>query len=110
MHNWPVSVTRSASAAGRGHGWGQPSTGSTEQGWSWPLVAGVRRWWVPPRTTANSSPWLRFTSSTSVAYQPQYAVSARPGSMRNVSSGCACASRARPFPYVTQSKRRSGAA
>ena len=39
--------------AGRGQGCGQPATGSTAQGWSWPLAAGVRRWWVPPRTTAN---------------------------------------------------------
>ncbi|MDP9849133.1 hypothetical protein J2853_008344 [Streptosporangium lutulentum] len=40
-------------------------------GWSCPFVAGVRRWWVPPATTANSSPCMHFTSITCVTYRPQ---------------------------------------
>ena len=77
-------------------------------GWSWPLATGVRRWWVPPRRTAYQAPWVRFTSSTSVTYQPQYAVTARPGSMRRTSPGRRSA--ASPAPYAAQSKRRSGRA
>jgi hypothetical protein len=62
------------------------------------LAAGVRKWCVPPATTTNALPWLRFTSRTRVTYQPQYAVTARPGSIRSVSPGRAAAASPRPYP------------
>ncbi|MEK8108309.1 hypothetical protein NKG94_31585 [Micromonospora sp. M12] len=52
-----------------------------------PFAAGVRRWWVPPATTTNHSPYERFTSMTSVRYAPQWAVTDRPGSIRSRTPG-----------------------
>ena len=53
VHSCPAIVTGCPVTPGRGHDARHSGTGSTAKGWSWPLAAGVRRWWVPPATSAR---------------------------------------------------------
>ena len=79
------------------------STGSTVNGWLYPQAAGSRKWWVPPRSTANHRPWVRLRSSTSAAYQPASAARYRPSSKTSrAPGGSRPAARSSPVPQRRQ--------